>query len=357
MNDSTTTTTRIGVLGLGWIGHHEASLVAELDGVDLVGGVDTARQAREEFESELNRPAYESYEAFLAEQAPDLDGLIIATPHASHFEQAMAAVEHGIDVLVEKPMTTSLEDALGLVAAAERADALVQVGYQRRFHEGYRAVKQLLESDRLGSIRMVSCYLGQSWLELNADSWRTDPVLAGGGQLYDTGSHMLETLLWSTDLRPVRVTGVMDDRGLGVDVNSALAVEFDADGETVVGTVAVCSESADLYPDEGLVVWGTDGRLKYDSDGRLSGPKERLRVVTGDAEAETTSFEEGVGYRALTRKKVENFVAAVRGDAEPAVDAEFGLRIEAFRTAARTAWETGSTVDVEALVADADPVP
>lgn len=345
-------TQRIGVMGLGWIGHHEARLVTELSNAELVAGNDTDEEARAEFRDELGRPAVESHEELLDEYGDELDAVVIATPHGLHYEQAASALDAGISVLVEKPLVVDPVAASELVALADRRDALLTAGYQRRFHPGFKEIKRVVESGRLGDVHMVSCHVGQNWLEMNADSWRVDEESAGGGQLYDTGSHMLESLFWVCDLEPRSVSAMMEPRGQDVDVSTVLNATFDRNGDDVLASLAVCGDSTELYPDEGLTVWGTDGRLKYDKDGRLPHATERLRVVGSEGPAYTCEFTEGVDYYTLTRRKVERFVGAVAGTAENAVPGRWGLRLAKFRDAARKSWQTGRHVDVDDHFAD-----
>lgn len=341
----------VAVSGLGWIGQFEATLYKDMENATLVAGADPDPEAREEFESVTGVPTTDSHERLLRKYGDRIDAVTIATPHALHFEQAKAALERDISVLVEKPMVTELSHAQQLVDLASRTDATLSVGYQRRFHDGFSEVKRVVESGQLGDIHTISCHVGQSWIELNEDSWRVDADLADGGQLYDTGSHMLESLFWTCDLTPTAVTGLMESRGEDVDLNSALSARFDRRGSDVLGSIAVCADSTDIYPDEGLVVWGTEGRLVYDKDGRLPDPKERLRVVGPEGPAYTAEFDRGVDYETLTERKVEAFVETVVGTRENPIPGRFGLTLSKFRAAARRAWTDGEVVNVEEYVA------
>ena len=181
----------------------------------------------------------------------------------------------------------------------------------------------------------------QDWLDVVADSWRTNPELSGGGQLYDSGSHLLDALLWVTGSRPVSVAATTDSRGEAVDINSALAATLERDGRPITASIAVTGEGV-TGPDtgEGLFVWGSDGAIEYDG--------ERVRVREGAVEY--AAGIEDPSFETLTRRKLANFVRAVRGEESPAVGPEVGLRITALTEAAYEAAETGRTVDVEARI-------
>jgi predicted dehydrogenase len=344
---------QLGAVGLGGLGSLELGVYDEMDDVEIVAGADVSEGTREAFAAEYGAPAYEDYEAMLADH--DLDAVSIVTPHTLHYEQAMACFEAGADVFLEKPMVTGVEDAADLVATAEAQGRVLQVGYQRHFDPLFRELRRVLSSGRIGEIHAAHAYLGQDWIEIQRGTWRTTPDLSGGGQLYDSGSHLLDALLWSLDAEPRTVAAVTDDRGETVDVNSALAATLEreagdkADGatpgtSTVTTSVGVVGDGTNGEPDESLVIWGTDGHARY-ADGRL------------------TVFEDGATYEGeiagdrdfttLTRRKLSDFVRSVVDGTEPAVPGSFGLQVTALTEAAYEAAETGRTVDVQAKIEDA----
>ncbi|RBI62531.1 gfo/Idh/MocA family oxidoreductase [halophilic archaeon] len=337
---------RIGAIGLGGLGRIELGILDDVDGVRVVAGVDVSPEARESFESEYDAPAYADHEALLAEQADELDAVTIVTPHTLHHEQAVACLAAGVDVFVEKPMVTDVDDAVDLVETADEHDGVLQVGYQRHFHPLFGELRRVVDEGRIGDVHMVNCYLGQDWIDVQRGTWRTNPDLSGGGQLYDSGSHLLDAVLWTTRTEPVSVAAVTDDRGEDVDVNSALAATLDRDGSRVTASVGVSADGDTASPEEGMVVWGTDGHVEYDGD--------RLRIVDADGEESTVRPAEGsTAFEPLTRKKLTNFVRSVAGEEEPAVPGETGVRVTAMTEAAYEAAETGRTVDVQALLDDA----
>jgi predicted dehydrogenase len=128
------------------------------------------------------------YQDLLA--SPDVDAVLITTPHAHHSEQTLAALEHGKHVLVEKPMAMTLEDADAVIAAQQRTGLIVQVGYMRRyasaFEEAVARVKKL-EGIRLARVHAV---IGQNaqFIAPNSNVIRGSdvptPVIEAGKQLY-----------------------------------------------------------------------------------------------------------------------------------------------------------------------------
>ena len=330
----------MGLIGLGGLGHVILDAYADIGDVDVVAGADVSPEARDAFETTYGAPAYEDHATMLGEH--DLDAATIVTPHTLHHEQAMACLDAGIDVLLEKPMVTDTQDAVDLVTTADEHDRVLQVGYQRHFHPAFRELRRVIQGDRIGDVHTVSCYLGQEWIDVQQGTWRTNPSLSGGGQLYDTGSHLLDALLWTTDGTPTDVVAEMDYATPGVDVNSALGITLDVDGGTATASVGISGDGVEVSPTEGYAMWGTDGHVGYAEDYLSIAQKGRTTYGT------TITADTELG--SLTHAKLRNFADSVRGDAEPAVPGEYGLQVTALTEAAYQAAETGERVDVAATL-------
>jgi predicted dehydrogenase len=331
-------TVRLAAVGLGELGRIELEVYDRMEGVEVVAGADVSADAREACSASFDVPTYASYETLLAEHGDGLDAAHVVTPHTLHHEHATACFDRGLDVFVEKPLVTDVADAVDLVETADERDCRLVVGYQRHFDPVYRRMRALVDDDEVGTVHQVNCFLGQDWIRKFADAWRADPALSGGGQLYDSGSHLLDTLLWTTGTEPVSVSAQVDRRGHEVDVNSALALRLDRGGDPVTASVAVTADGVcDPGTYEGLTVWGTDGRLAFDGTS-LSLTRRGGETVRFDVET--------IGFREGLRQKLGDFVAAVRREKEPAVPGTFGLRVVALTEAAYEAAERGETVAV-----------
>ena len=338
-------TLRIGMIGVGGLGYLQAGTYRNIEDVTIVAAADVAPEARSLFEEEFDGPACEHYRDMLDRHGEELDAVTVVTPHAHHYEQVKACLERGLHVLVEKPMVTDVGHAVDLVDTAEDRDLVLQVGYQRHFHPAFREIRRLVDAGRIGDLHLANCYLGQGWYEPHQDTWRTDPSLSGGGQLYDSGSHLLDALLWATDTDPESVTAVIEYVEPEVDVNSALSVELDRDGNTVLASVGITGWGNEITPSEGYVFWGHDGRLSFVED--------TVVVAEQDAATYRTEISEGTDFETLNRKKIRNFVDSIDGSAEPAVPGEVGLQVTALTEAAYRAADTGTTVSVPDLIAEA----
>ena len=147
--------TRTAVIGVGYLGRFHAQKYAVLPESQLVAVVDASAEARERVAAELGCRAVADYRELLGE----VDAVSIATPTPTHFSIASDCLEHGVHVLVEKPITETLDEAAALVALANRCGLVLQVGHLERFNaailalEGTLGVPRFVESHRLAPFK------------------------------------------------------------------------------------------------------------------------------------------------------------------------------------------------------------
>jgi predicted dehydrogenase len=145
------TTPRIGVVGAGGLGYHHVRILRDMPEFRLSGFVDARPERAAQVARELEVPAY----ADLATLLDDVDAVTIVVPTPTHFEIAREALTRGKHVMIEKPITTTVEQADELLAIAQRTGALIQTGHVERFNRAIRAAvpyvanPRFIESDRL----------------------------------------------------------------------------------------------------------------------------------------------------------------------------------------------------------------
>jgi predicted dehydrogenase len=136
----------------------------------------------------------DSYEQVLSN--PDVDAVVLATPHSQHERQVIAAAAAGKHIHVEKPITLDRAGADAAVAAAQRAGVVLAVGYCRRFHPSVVALRRLLAQGRLGNvISMVAQHTTSTGQFIAPDNWRAAPAEAPGGALTAVGVHALDHMI------------------------------------------------------------------------------------------------------------------------------------------------------------------
>jgi len=151
-----------------------------------------------------------------------LDAAFIVTPHAYHHDQAKACLEAGLDVLLEKPMVMNAAEARSLIETRDRTGKLLVVAFQGSLSPQVRTAASLLRSGELGPILNVSATVWQSWGPGTVGTWRQQPEIAGGGFLFDTGAHMLNTVADLAGEDFVLVAAWLDNSGRPVDTRASV---------------------------------------------------------------------------------------------------------------------------------------
>ncbi|USZ68182.1 Gfo/Idh/MocA family oxidoreductase [Halorussus salilacus] len=269
---------RVGFVGLGNIGHYHADRIVDLAGVDIVGGVDINPDARARFAEKYGVESFESYEDLFT---GDVDAVVVTTPNKFHEEYAVAALETGVDVLLEKPLAHSLESAERIAEAARNADSFCMVGFHNRFRNPVEVVKGYQDDGRFGETRHVEAnYVRRRGIP-GRGSWFTNREIAGGGALIDIGVHAIDLALHFHDFpRVEEVSGTIrsqfgtreDYAYLEMWGDDAQSGEFSVDdsvsaflrcegGKTIALEVAW---AANRSPDEEFVVRGTEAGACFD---------------------------------------------------------------------------------------------
>ncbi len=128
---------KAGVIGVGYLGKFHAQKYAALPGVDLVAVVDLNEENRKNVAKECETKGYQDYKEILDK----IDVASIVVPTTCHYEVAKDCIEAGIDILLEKPMTVTLEEADDLIQRAEKKGTIIQVGHLERFNPAILAMQ------------------------------------------------------------------------------------------------------------------------------------------------------------------------------------------------------------------------
>ena len=184
--------TTIGIIGAGAIGQKHA-VAAQQAGAAVRWVVDVDALRAEDLAASCGASAATTPEALLADA--DVDAVVIGVPNRWHHRLALAALEAGKDVLLEKPMATSAEQCAEINAAAERAGRMLQVGYVHRYTSVGRTALELVNDGTLGEIYHAKAQL---WLRRGVPGLGkrfTTKRESGGGALMDVGVHLIDLAL------------------------------------------------------------------------------------------------------------------------------------------------------------------
>jgi predicted dehydrogenase len=199
----------------------------------------------------------------LQDYSGQLDAAFIITPHAYHFEQARACLEAGLDVLLEKPMVVTADEAHRLIEARDRTGRLLVIAFNGSLSAQIRTAAKLLRSGELGSILNISATVWEGWANSYTGHWKQDPAISGGGFMFDTGAHMLNTVSDLAGEDFVQVAAWMDNRTAPVDLvgvvigklKSGALVTMNACG----ATMKAIGSDVKIFCTDGIIrtgVWG-----------------------------------------------------------------------------------------------------
>ena len=300
---------RVGILGCGGMAGAHARRYKDNPDVDIVALSDVSTKVVDAF-IERNLKDYPGELAVYTDPATmyaqaRLDAVSIVTPHTLHFEHGMQALNAGCHVLMEKPMVTESSQAHKLASEVAKTGKIFCIGYNTPCTPEFRYLRQLVRSKELGKLETVTGWLAQNWRQGTRGSWRQNPALSGGGQMYDSGAHLFNSLVWTVEQPIAEVFAFVDNMDTPVDINGTANIKF-ADGTLAVITiVGNCpSDGAGMYLtfEEGRVEidgWGGSwirifrrgqGQVKYPVvEGKPQSPNDNfIDAILGRAEPQTT---------------------------------------------------------------------
>ncbi|MHC4715579.1 MAG: Gfo/Idh/MocA family protein [Planctomycetota bacterium] len=273
---------RIGMIGCGGNGRGHLKALSAHPESEVVALTDPARgmiaRARREIPALADVPAFADHRKMLAQV--ELDAVAISTPHTQHTGQIIDALNAGLHVLCEKPLTCSVADTKKVIAKARAKRRKIVVAYQRRWQAMRRFSRSFIRSKEFGKPLFVQSFLSQGWLWGTKGKWRQKPELSGGGQLNDSGSHLVDMIFWTMPSRPVEVSAMIENRGAKVDIDSAVSFRF-ADG--CLGNLSILGAGPGNVFWEDLTIAGSGGQALFLRNGQLT-------VSTGSEMVEYKSF-------------------------------------------------------------------
>ena len=324
---------RVAVAGCGVLGREHVRNLLKLPDVDLVALSDSNIAACSRLRDEELVPQGRPCSVFhtLEEQLrlARLDAVVIATPHYLHYPEARAALEAGVHVLMERPMVTSTRHARQLISLARRRKRVLAISFKGTCTSELTYARDVIGRGDLGDILTVDGFVSQDWLKACRGTWRLRREQSGGGMLYDTGSHLLNAVLWLTGLKPVEVFAWIDNRGEEVDITAGVLVRFEN------GALATLMSNGDAQT--------------FDSTIRIKGTRG---VIVTSAYGGTLEHWEGGERLKYPPVQVSgtspqsDFLGAIRGKTEPVCPPEWGLKLCRLMDAIYASAEAGKVVKV-----------
>ncbi|MBN9387591.1 MAG: Gfo/Idh/MocA family oxidoreductase [Chloroflexi bacterium] len=349
---------RIAVIGAGWWSTyvHIPALQANPD-ADLVAvsDPDTKKLEAAAHFYHLER-TYADYREMLATEQPE--GVIIVTPHSTHYEITKYCLEQNIHVMLEKPMTLYAVEARELVELAQARGKELIIGYSYNFLPLAKKAREVISSGVLGRPQFVNCVMvsrvieflsGESAPSANATSFPvhgpgavySQPHLSGGGQGHLQLTHLAGLLFFVTGLRTRQVMAFMNNYGLPLDLVDAMTVEFEG------GVLGTFGGSGNAFQHKlSLQIHCERGGIDLDLvAGTLTG-----QGVDGPIEGLEIPAQQEPDDQKITTSK--NLVDVILGRAANGSPGEIGWRaVELLDAAYRSAAKGGDSIKISSLYA------
>ena len=175
-----------GIVGCGWFGRVHVERLSEIPNVRVVAVCDPEHGAAQKLAEQVPaslRPSegvaiYTDVNSLLSR--PGLHAVSINSPNRWHVPQILAALQQGLHVLCEKPLTLVPDEVTQVVAAAQKAERIVAVAYQSRYRRDARLLRMALQSGKWGRVTSVSVFACEDWVTPNVGTWRHDPAALSG---------------------------------------------------------------------------------------------------------------------------------------------------------------------------------
>jgi predicted dehydrogenase len=281
-------TLTVGMVGCGLMGRKRAAALGE---DRVVGAFDVRAEAAEGLVAEFGGTACATLDALLALQ-PDV--VVVATSHDQLAGGAVAALEAGSHVLVEKPAGIGVADVDRIAAAAQAAGRIAKVGFNHRFHPAIAQAVAIAHSGRFGDVLFVRGRYGHGGRLGYDREWRADPATGGGGELTDQGMHLLDLTHWLLGELPLHSallrTSYWD---MPVEDNAAILLGAPDDHRAPWATLHVTwTEWKNLFS---LEITCRTGKLVVEGLQGSYGPQRltvyAMRPELGPPDAETFAFD------------------------------------------------------------------
>lgn len=334
---------KIGIIGTGWISGSHIEAYLDQPDVEIVAAADLVEGKAQEMMDKYGIEGVRCYNSHkeLIDNEPDIDAVSICTYNRTHAECTIYALEHGVHVLVEKPMCVTLEEAVEMRRAEKKSGKILSIGFQPRFDENLQMVKKIVQSGELGQVyyiqtgggrrKGIPTPFGTTFIEENT---------AGIGALGDIGCYSLDLVLNAVGYpKPLTVTGYasdffgkdpnyyakknhpeyadifgVDDFGAGfirleggiiLDFRIAWAMHLDSPGDTII--------------------MGTNGSLRIPATECWNGGVKEPMTIYHDVAGECVETKVPVikgDFGDLFNKKIRSFLDAIKEGGKAPISSE-----------------------------------
>ena len=331
---------KIGIIGTGWIAECHMDSYLKMDDVEIVAGADLVPGKADAFFRRYgleNVRTYPSHKELIDNE--ELDAVSVCTYNMTHAECTVYALEHGVNVLLEKPMCVTLDEAVEIRRAEKKSGKVLSIGFQPRFDANMQEIKKIVESGELGKVYYIQTGGGRRrGIPTPYGTSFIAKETGGIGALGDIGCYSLDMVLNAVGYpKPLTVTGYTSDffgkdpacypnhpeyaKTFGVDDFAAGFVRLE--GGIILDFRIAWAMNIDTPGD--TIILGTKGGLRIPStdcwNGSVGGNMKIYKEIAG-TQTETVIPILDSNFGALFDKKIRSFLDAVKYGDPVAVPSE-----------------------------------
>ncbi len=331
---ATTRKLRFGIIGTGWIAEAYIESLKTMPDIDIVAGADLIPGKAEKFFKRYGLPdvkCYPNHTAMLA--AEELDAACVCTYNRTHAECTIDSLKKGVNVILEKPMCVTVEEAADIIRAEKQSGKLLSIGFQPRMDENMKMIKKIVQSGELGKIYYIQTGGGRRRGIPN--STFIEKKTAGIGALGDIGCYSLDMVLNAIGYpKPLTVSGYKSaffganpkynnpEDAARFDVDDFAAAFIRLEGDIILDFRIAWAMHIDSPGD--TIIMGTEGALRIPStqcwNGTVGGPMTLYKDIAGkQCDIEIPLYPQGDSFGGLFYKKLRSFADAIKNGGEPPV--------------------------------------
>lgn len=252
---------RIGILSCQHIhAHSYISVLNDMDNVEAYGIAEKDERIGKNFAQNNNLRYYQDYHQLLEE---DIDAVIITSTNNMHADMAVAAAESGKNILIEKPISTNLEDAQKIIDSCKKNNVKLMVAFPVRYVPAVIRAKELIDNGEIGKIIAIN---GTNHGQMPG-GWFVNKALSGGGAVIDHTVHVADLMHWflKSDIKEVyaKIANLIYD--IPVEDSGLLSMKFENDVYASLDTSWSRPESFPTWGDVTLEIVGTKGSINVDA--------------------------------------------------------------------------------------------
>lgn len=358
---------KVGIIGCGWIAAAHAKSYQKCDDVEIVALADLVPGKAEAFAEKcgIKNAKYYSSDKELIDNEKDIDAVSICTYNRQHAPCAIYALEHGVNVLLEKPMCVTIEEAADICRAEKKSGKILSIGFQPRFDENMKMVKKVVESGVLGKIYYIQTGGGRrKGIPTPYGTSFIQEDTAGLGALGDIGCYSLDMVLNAIGYpKPLTVTGYKSGffgkkpeylekpeytEVFGVDDFAAAFVRLEND---IILDFRIAWAMHINTPGDTIIL-GTEGGLRIPStecwNGSIGGPMTLYHNIAGECvETIIPEAEEDEEGGSNFDKKIRSFIDAIEFNLPAPVPSSQIIYNQAIIDGISRSAELGKEIEIE----------